>query len=102
MGRLEIATLGVAVWAKEQKGGWGGEGKQHLLQTTPPPPAPFDSLQVYDNSTWRLVCYASKNIRGSEENDCMQARRDIRAVYTRENKPRLTIAAAYIRREHPV
>ena len=25
-----------------------------------------------------------------------------RAVYTRENKPRLTIAAAYIRREHPV
>ena len=26
---------------------------------------------------------------------------DIRAVYTRENKPRLTIAAAYIRREHP-
>ena len=26
----------------------------------------------------------------------------IRAVYTRENKPRLTIAAAYIRREHPV
>ena len=27
---------------------------------------------------------------------------DIRAVYTRENKPRLTIAAAYIRREHPV
>ena len=27
---------------------------------------------------------------------------DIRAVYTRENRPRLTIAAAYIRREHPV
>ena len=26
----------------------------------------------------------------------------IRAVYTRENKPRLTISAAYIRREHPV
>ena len=26
----------------------------------------------------------------------------IRAVYTRENKPRLTIAAANIRREHPV
>ena len=25
----------------------------------------------------------------------------IRAVYTRENKPRLTLAAAYIR-EHPV
>ena len=25
-----------------------------------------------------------------------------RAVYTRENKPRLTIAAACIRREHPV
>ena len=25
-----------------------------------------------------------------------------RAVYTRENKPRLTLAAAYIRREHPV
>ena len=24
---------------------------------------------------------------------------DIRAVYTRENKPRLTLAAAYIRRE---
>ena len=28
--------------------------------------------------------------------------RHIRAVYTRENKPRLTLAAAYIRREHPV
>ena len=27
---------------------------------------------------------------------------DIRAVYMRENKPRLTLAAAYIRREHPV
>ena len=27
---------------------------------------------------------------------------DNRAVYTRENKPRLTMAAAYIRREHPV
>ena len=27
---------------------------------------------------------------------------DIRAVYTRENKLRLTIAAAYIRCEHPV
>ena len=25
-----------------------------------------------------------------------------RAVYTRKKKPRLTIAAAYIRREHPV
>ena len=25
-----------------------------------------------------------------------------RAVYTKENKPRLTLAAAYIRREHPV
>ena len=24
------------------------------------------------------------------------------AVYTRENKPRLTLAADYIRREHPV
>ena len=29
-------------------------------------------------------------------------RGDNRAVYTRENKLRLTIAAAYIRREHPV
>ena len=28
--------------------------------------------------------------------------KNIRAVYTRENKPRLTLAAAYIRREHPV
>ena len=27
---------------------------------------------------------------------------DNRAVYPRENKPRLTIAAAYIRREHHV
>ena len=26
----------------------------------------------------------------------------IRAVYTRENKPRLTLAAAYIRRKDPV
>ena len=26
----------------------------------------------------------------------------IRAVYTRENKPRLTLAAAYVSREHPV
>ena len=27
--------------------------------------------------------------------------KDIRAVYTRENKPRLTLAAAYVSREHP-
>ena len=27
---------------------------------------------------------------------------NIRAVYTRENKPRLTLAAAYVSREHPV
>ena len=26
----------------------------------------------------------------------------IRAVYTRENKPRLTLAAAYVSRKHPV
>ena len=47
-----------------------------------------------------------KNHRGVV---CLEKRRrlrhgdgDNRAVYTRESKPRLTLAAAYIRRKHPV
>ena len=43
-----------------------------------------------------------------EENMTLSMRRRsvlvdiIRGVYTRENKPRFTLAAAYIRREQPV